>query len=128
MTSIAELRADIKSLKESLHHQQSQHIKFAEEGTIIYAPEKDKLYIPTKTGAVMHADDSFVRLIMGPYGSGKSTWCIHEIVKRTCAMPYWFSGRRRAKWAIVRNTSGELYSTTLQTWLTWFSDLGDIRK
>jgi len=43
-------------------------------------------------------------------------------------MPYWSNGRRRSKWAIVRNTSGELYSTTLQTWLTWFGELGDVQK
>jgi hypothetical protein len=108
--------------------QEHQHINFTDEGTILYASDKNKLYIPTNTGAVMHDDDSFVRLIMGPYGSGKSTWCINEIVRRTCNMPRWFQGRRRAKWAIVRNTSGELYSTTLQTWLTWFGELGDIRK
>jgi hypothetical protein len=43
-------------------------------------------------------------------------------------MPIWRHGRRRAKWLIIRNTSGELQSTTLQTWLTWFGDLGDIKK
>src|SRR6185503_20143949 len=76
-----------------------------------------------------HNDDSFVRLIMGPYGSGKSTWCINEIVRRSCNMPHWYKGHiRRSKWAIVRNTSGELYSTTLQTWLAWFGELGDVQK
>jgi hypothetical protein len=43
-------------------------------------------------------------------------------------MPVWFNGRRRSKCLIIRNTSGELHSTTLQTWLTWFGDLGDIKK
>jgi hypothetical protein len=43
-------------------------------------------------------------------------------------MPVWHNGRRRAKWIVVRNTAGELESTTLQTWLTWFGDLGDIHK
>lgn len=104
------------------------HITFTEERTDIYATEGNKIYIPTPTGDLFHRDDSFVRLIMGPYGSGKSTLCINEIVRRTCAMPKWYKGRRRAKWAIVRNTSGELYSTTLQTWLTWFGELGDVHK
>jgi hypothetical protein len=54
--------------------------------------------------------------------------CINFIVQHACSMPYWSNGRRKARWAIVRNTSGELYSTTLQTWLTWFADLGDIKK
>lgn len=118
----------LKELQTKQRHQDMQHISDNGKETIIYAAERDKIYIPTNTGKLFHEDDSFVRLIMGPYGSGKSTLCINEIVRRACAMPYWYNGRRRSKWAIVRNTSGELYSTTLQTWLTWFGDLGDIKK
>jgi hypothetical protein len=105
-----------------------QHISFNDTGTIIYASEKNRLYIPTPTGEFFHNDNSFVRLVIGPYGSGKTTLCLNEVVRRTCAMPKWFNGRRRARWAFVRNTSGELYSTTLQSWLAWFGELGDIRK
>jgi PBSX family phage terminase large subunit len=95
---------------------------------IIHTQEGDKIYEPTKTGHTFHSDNSFVRLIMGPYGSGKSTLCMADIVRRTCEMPHWSSGRRRARWCIVRNTSGELQSTTLQTWLAWFGELGDVSK
>lgn len=128
MTSLAYCRSNFDKLKESFFKQNNQHISFNDKETVIYASDKNKIYVPTTTGSIMHNDDSFVRLIMGPYGSGKSTWCINEIVRRTCNMPVWYRGRRRAKWAIVRNTSGELYSTTLQTWLAWFGELGDIRK
>lgn len=97
--------------------------------TINAEMEDDKrLYIPNKTGDAFHEDDSFVRLIMGPYGSGKSTICCAEIVKRTLEMPAWCNGIRRSKWAIVRNTSGELMTTTLQTWLHWFEALGGYTK
>src|SRR2546426_7109871 len=105
-----------------------QHVKFDEAATIIYGSDKNKIYVPTATGYDAHDSDEFVRLIMGPYGSGKSTWCCHEILRRACAMPRWSNNRRRSRWALVRNTSGELQSTTLQTWLTWFGELGDIRK
>jgi PBSX family phage terminase large subunit len=98
------------------------------KGMIVHANEQDKLYIPTATGHVAHNDDSFVRIIMGPYGSGKSTWAITEIVRRACEGPVWHAGRRRSRWGIVRNTSGELQSTTLATWLAWFEELGDVRK
>jgi hypothetical protein len=84
-----------------------------DQGMIIHAIEQDKIYIPTTTGDIAHRDDSFVRVIMGPYGSGKSTWAISEIVRRACHIPVWHSGRRRSRWGIVRNTSGELQSTTL---------------
>ena len=46
-----------------------------------------------------------------------------------CSMPYWSNGRRRARGLVIRNTSGELAtSTTLQTWLQWMGDLGDVTK
>lgn len=128
MMTLSELKAYREDLMKKRNSVRNQHINFTDEGTIIYATERDKIYVPTTTGNIAHSDDSFVRLIMGPYGSGKSTWCINEIVRRAAGMPKWYKGRRRAKWAIVRNTSGELYSTTLQTWLTWFGELGDIRK
>lgn len=118
----------MKKLEEALLIPTDKHILFNEDKTIIYADEKPKIYIPTATGNIAHNDNSFVRLIMGPYGSGKSTWCCHEIVRRTCNMPRWYNGRRKSRWGIVRNTSGELQSTTLQTWLQWFGQLGDISK
>lgn len=105
-----------------------RQITISDSRMIIHAKEQDKLYIPTATGNIAHNDDSFVRVIMGPYGSGKSTWAATEIVRRACAAPVWHAGRRRSRWGIVRNTSGELATTTLATWLAWFEDLGDIRK
>ena len=115
---------------EQTQQQSILHIWEEEDSTRVYDsdPKKIKLYRPTPTIKKFHEDDSFVRLIIGPYGSGKSTGCDHEIIKRARAMPVWHNGRRRSRWAIVRNTSGELQSTTLQTWLMWFDELGDIQK
>lgn len=114
----------------SLTRRAQKHITFDETRTIIHGlpGNTDKIYIPTPTGNLFHASDSFVNLVIGPYGSGKSTLCCNAIVRHACNMPRWHNGRRRSRWAIVRNTSGELQSTTLQTWLQWFGDLGDIRK
>lgn len=128
MTSLAKCKQDFYALRSSIVRQDIQHIYFAKDETKIYASDKDKLYIANPTGNIFHSDDTFVKLVMGPYGSGKSTICVHEIVRHACRMPRWKNGRRRAKWIIIRNTSGELQSTTLQTWLTWFGDLGDIKK
>ena len=128
MMTLSECQNRFAVLKDSHNMAKFQHIQFNDKETIIYGREKNKIYIPTTTGKSFHDDNSFVKLIMGPYGSGKSTLCINDIVRQTCRMPVWHNGRRRARWAIVRNTSGELQSTTLQTWLTWFGDLGDIKK
>jgi len=105
-----------------------RQITITDTRMVIHAKEQDKIYIPTPTGRIAHLDNSFVRIIMGPYGSGKSTWALTEIVQRACSVPKWHAGRRRSRWAIVRNTSGELSSTTLASWLSWFEDLGDVRK
>lgn len=118
----------ILSIEEARRKGVEKQITLNDTGMIIHAKDQDKIYIPTKTGDCAHRDDSFVRVIMGPYGSGKSTWAITEIVKRACGVPLWHSGRRRSRWGIVRNTSGELSTTTLATWLAWFEELGDVRK
>jgi hypothetical protein len=112
----------------SFSRQSKQHIAFYHDKTIIFNHDKDLIYIPSNTGRLFNEDNSFVSVVTGPYGSGKSTMCVQKIVRRTCSMPYWHNNRRRAKWAVVRNTSGELYSTTLPTWLSWFAELGDIEK
>lgn len=128
MMSAAGLAKRIAHIEEQRRRGNSCHIEITHERTVIHAQDADKIYIPTNTGSLFHLDDSFVRVIMGPYGSGKSTLAISEIVRRACAIPAWSNGRRRSRWGIVRNTSGELQSTTLATWLAWFGDLGDIRK
>lgn len=124
-SSIANRIAEIEHQRQKGVERQ---ITITDTRMVIHAREQDKLYVPTATGNIAHLDDSFVRVIMGPYGSGKSTWALTEIVQRACAVPVWYAGRRRSRWAIVRNTSGELSSTTLASWLSWFEDLGDVRK
>jgi hypothetical protein len=128
MRSIGQCRQDFYTLRDSLKRQDVQHIQFDKDETKIYASDQTRIYVPNPTGKLFHVDSTFVRNIMGPYGSGKSTLCINEIVRLACAMPKWHAGRRRSKWLIIRNTSGELQSTTLQTWLQWFGDLGVIKK
>jgi len=114
---------------ESFYNSRTQrHITFEADRTIIHASDKDQIYIPSSTGELFSHSHGFVDLVIGPYGSGKTTMCLQRIVRSACNMPKWHNGRRNARWALVRNTSGELVSTTLQSWLTWFGDLGDIKK
>ena len=125
------LKSMINTLREqmdSYNRRTQRHITFEKDRTIIHAGDSDKIYVRTSIGKLFHVSNGFVDLVIGPYGSGKSTMCAQRIVQSTCCMPYWSNGRRRSRWAVVRNTSGELVSTTLQTWLTWFGDLGDITK
>ena len=128
MMSASALLRRIENIEESRRKGTERQITINNKRMIIHANDEDKIYVPTRTGAIAHHDDSFVRVIMGPYGSGKSTWAATEIVRRACDSPVWHSGRRRSRWGIVRNTSGELQTTTLATWLSWFEGLGDVRK
>lgn len=77
-------------------------------------------YIPA--GPVVeafHRSNAFVRGLMGPVGSSKSSACCAEIFDRACHQHA--SNRiRRTRWAILRNTYPELKSTTIKTWLEWF--------
>jgi phage terminase large subunit len=75
-------------------------------------------YVAAPTIAKFHQDDTFVRGIRGPYGSGKSVGMCYEIMMRAQAMPKSPDGKRRSKWAVIRNTYRELKDTTLATWLS----------
>ena len=67
-------------------------------------------------------DDSFFRGIRGPVGSGKSVGCAIEIFRRALQQAPSEDGIRRSRWAIVRNSYPQLRTTTIKTWLDWFSE------
>jgi hypothetical protein len=63
--------------------------------------------------------DAFVRGIRGPFGSGKSTASIFEILRRATSQPPGHDGVRRSRWTAIRNTYPELRTTTITTWHQW---------
>lgn len=60
------------------------------------------------------------RLIVGPFRSGKSSCCTMEIYRKSCEQAPDRRGKRRTRWAVVRNTYPELRDTTIKTFLDWF--------
>lgn len=78
-----------------------------------------RAYYPSFTGRKFHNSDKFVRGIRGPIGSGKSVTCCLEILRRARNQIPGPDGIRRSRWAITRNTYGELKSTTIKTWEVW---------
>lgn len=56
---------------------------------------------------------------MGPIGSGKSTACVMEILRRSHYQRPSPDGKRRTRWAVIRNSYPELKSTTIKTWMDW---------
>ena len=49
------------------------------------------------------ASDKFVRGIRGPIGSGKSTACVVEILRRAQLQKPGPDGKRRTRWGVIRN-------------------------
>ena len=67
-------------------------------------------------------DDTFFRGIRGPVGSGKSVACCVEVFRRALQQEKNSDGKRKSRWAIVRNTNPQLRTTTIKTWLDWFPE------
>jgi hypothetical protein len=78
-------------------------------------------YIAEPTARRFHQSAAMVRYLNGPLGSGKSSACAYELQRRAFAQkPY--EGVRRTRWAIIRETYGELARTTLKTFCDWIPE------
>lgn len=72
-------------------------------------------------------DNSFVRLIMGPVGSGKSAGCFMELLRRARLQEPNARGVRQTRMAIVRNTLQQLRQTCLADIQLWLSPIAHYR-
>lgn len=64
----------------------------------------------------------FIRGLMGPFGSGKSSGCVIELVKWGARQNV-FNGKRRARFAVIRNTYRQLQDTTIRSFMDWVPDI-----
>lgn len=76
-------------------------------------------YQPVPTIRRFSESDAFIRGLMGPFGSGKSSGCVIEIIKRSAAEKPGPDGIKRSRWAVIRNTYGQLDDTTIRTFHAW---------
>lgn len=74
------------------------------------------------TLARFHRSDDFVRVLMGPLGSGKTTACAVEIWRRAIAQTPNRRGVRQSRWLVVRSTYPELETTTIKSWRAVFDE------
>lgn len=63
--------------------------------------------------------NKFIRCVIGPFGSGKSSACVQEIIRRGHEQLPGKDGIRRTRWAVIRNTYPELRDTTVKTFHEW---------
>ena len=84
-------------------------------GSLNYKPDGEVLKLFMK-------DDSFLRGLRGPVGSGKSVACCIEIFRRAIMQEESDDGMKKSRWAVIRNTNPQLKTTTIKTWLDWFPE------
>lgn len=83
-------------------------------------------YVPSPTGLKFHESDAFFKMIMGPYGSGKSYICAMDILVNALAqhsdnIPVdGFIGTRWSRWGVIRNTYSQLVRTSRKSLLEVF--------
>jgi len=77
-------------------------------------------YKPPRTIERFLLSNARRRVVMGPFGSGKSSGCCIEVPRRAQMQRPGPDGIRRTRFAIVRNTVPQLRDTTLKTWFDWF--------
>ena len=79
-------------------------------------------YVPGPTGERFLHAESFIKIICGPVGGGKSTVCLFDLFKRSLEQTA-FNGVRRTKFIILRNTVAQLKSTVKPLLDQWFVTL-----
>lgn len=77
------------------------------------------VYDAPKTCAQFMVSNAFGRLIAGPVGSGKTTACILELLRRSIMQSRAPDGYRYTRWAIARQTLKQLKDTVLRDIDTW---------
>ena len=83
--------------------------------TVEYTPDGPVLSQYLKSNA-------FMRVIVGPFGSGKTVASCVEIFRRSCEQAPGPDKVRRSRWLIVRNSYPRLNTTTIATWREWFDE------
>lgn len=76
-------------------------------------------YTDVPTIAKFAASNAFIRGLVGPFGSGKSSGCVAEIMRRALAQRTSPDGIKHSRWVVVRNTAPQLEDTTVRTFHMW---------
>lgn len=82
-------------------------------------------YEAPPTCAAFMKSEAFGRLIAGPVGSGKTTACVIEALRRSIEQEPGKDGYRYTRFAIVRQTLKQLKDTVLKDCQSWLGGLGN---
>lgn len=59
--------------------------------------------------------NAYIRMLIGPAGSLKTSWCFNEILRLACLQEPDAEGIRRTRWVVIRNTFEVLKRATMET-------------
>ena len=79
-------------------------------------------YTPPRSLVDFLVSESFISLISGPVGSGKSSAAMMKIAYHARRMRKGRDGKRRSRAVVVRNTNQMLSDATIPTFMTWFPE------
>lgn len=79
-------------------------------------------YTPPGSLVDFLTSESFISLVSGPVGSGKSSAAMIKIAYHASKMRAGRDGIRRSRAVIVRNTNQMLTDATIPTFMTWFPE------
>jgi hypothetical protein len=122
LTAMEKAVAAIAAQKKSLR---VNHALLDHANKLVIPANSPPLFDPTRAPAVKAFldDDSDPnvkgKLIIGPFGSGKTSSVMQAILWQACTMPKCVDGVVRSCWAFVRNTLSRLETTVLPTWFEW---------
>lgn len=93
-------------------------------------------YKATPTLSAFHLSDKLVRGVLGPFGSGKSSGCVAECMRRMEGQAPWKGtdprpgdmGTRYTKGIVARNTYRELTDTVIPIWDEWLGGMGELKQ
>lgn len=86
-------------------------------------------YIPSATGFAFHNSDAFLKLVCGPYGSGKTCMIMNDAKYYCLSQAPASDGVRYTRIGVVRGTYPELISTTRNSILEVFpKEFGTIKQ
>jgi hypothetical protein len=83
------------------------------------------IFTAPPTCAKFMKSNAFGRIIAGPVGSGKTTSCVMETLRRSMAQAKAPDGFRYTRWAFVRQTLKQLKDTVLKDVQAWLAGLGE---
>lgn len=90
---------------------------------------EDFKYIPSPTGYKFHESDAFLKLVVGPYGSGKTCMIMNDAKYYCLSQAPASDGVRYTRIGVVRGTYPELISTTRNSIIEVFpKQFGTVRS